>query len=260
VGESVRLEVGGDGIATLRLDRPPMNAMAREVQEAMRAAAVDASDRADVRAVVVYGGDTVFAAGGDVREMVRWSAAEAMDAAVRLQAAFTAVARIPKPTVAAIAGYALGGGLELALCCDFRVAAEDARLGQPEINLGLIPGAGATQRLPRLVGPARAKDLVFSGRVVPAEEALALGLVDVVVPSGEVYAAARGLVERYATGPALALRAAKEAIDRALDTDLETGLALETQAFGALFATDDGRAGLRSFVDEGPGRARFTGR
>jgi enoyl-CoA hydratase/carnithine racemase len=114
---------------TLRLDRPPMNAMTRRSQQEMRAAAEEAADRADVRAVVVYGGERVFAAGGDVREMVGWSTAEAMDAAVRLQAAFTAVARIPKPTVAAVTGYAVGGGLELALCCDFRVVASDARLG-----------------------------------------------------------------------------------------------------------------------------------
>ncbi len=178
----------------------------------------------------------------------------------RLQDSFTAVARIGKPVVAAITGYALGGGLELALCADFRVAGEGARLGQPEILLGLIPGAGGTQRLPRLVGPARAKDIVFTGRFVGAAEALAIGLVDKVVPDGEVYQAARDLVGRFASGPAVALRAAKQAIDEGLDADLDTGLEIERLQFAGLFATEDARTGMRSFVENGPGKASFAGR
>src|SRR5664279_1402823 len=157
-------------------------------------------------------------------------------------------------------GGAPGRGLELALCCDFRVAGDNAKLGQPEIQLGIIPGAGGTQRLPRLVGPARAKDIVFTGRFVGAEEALAIGLVDAVVPPDDVYARARALVERYVTGPSFALRAAKEAIDRGLDVDLATGLEIERVQFAGLFATEDQRIGMTSFVENGPGKAEFRGR
>ena len=162
--------------------------------------------------------------------------------------------------VAAITGYALGGGLELALAADFRVAGAGARLGQPEILLGVIPGAGGTQRLPRLVGPARAKDIVFTGRMLAAAEALQIGLVDRVVPDAEVYPAALDLVQRYANGPALALRAAKRAIDYGLGVDLATGLEIERVQFAALFGTQDQRTGMRSFLEHGPGQATFTGR
>jgi enoyl-CoA hydratase/carnithine racemase len=259
MGEVVRLEVEA-GVGTIVLDRPPMNALSRQVQEELRAAATEASARSDVRAVVVFGGPKVFAAGADIKEMAGWSYADVVAAGADLQGSFTAVARIPKPTVAAITGYALGGGLELALCCDFRVAGDNAKLGQPEIQLGVIPGAGGTQRLPRLVGPARAKDIVFTGRFVGAQEALAIGLVDLVVAPDDVYASAHALVERYATGPALALRAAKEAIDRGLDVDLATGLEIERIAFAGLFATQDQAIGMTSFVESGPGKAEFRGR
>jgi enoyl-CoA hydratase/carnithine racemase len=162
--------------------------------------------------------------------------------------------------VAAVTGYALGGGLELALCADFRVAGEGARLGQPEILLGIIPGAGGTQRLPRLIGPARAKDIVFTGRFVGATEALQIGLVDKVVPDGQVYRVARDLVAQYANGPAVALRAAKQAIDAGLEVDLDTGLEIERLNFAALFATEDQRTGMHSFIENGPGKATFAGR
>lgn len=177
-----------------------------------------------------------------------------------LQEFTSALAAIPKPVIAAITGYALGGGLEVALCADFRVAGEGARVGQPEILLGIIPGAGGTQRLSRLVGPAKAKDLIYSGRHVKADEALAIGLVDRVVPDGEVYAAARAWAARFVGGPALALRAAKQAIDAGLEVDLASGLEIERLQFAALFATEDQSTGMRSFVEEGPGKAEFTGR
>jgi len=178
--------------------------------------------------------------------------------APELSSAFDAVARIPKPVVAAVTGYALGGGCELALACDWRVAAEDARLGQPEITLGVIPGAGGTQRLARLVGPARAKDIVMSGRFVDAAEALAIGLVDGVVPAGEVYPAAVAMVRQYTNGPAVALRAAKLAVDGGLDLPLASGLALESQLFAALFATADKAEGMAAFI--GKRKPDFTGR
>jgi enoyl-CoA hydratase len=157
-----------------------------------------------------------------------------------------------------VTGYALGGGCELALACDWRVASDQAKLGQPEISLGIIPGAGGTQRMARLLGPARAKDLIMSGRFVGAQEALAIGLVDRVVPAEEVYTAAVALVRPYTTGPAQALRAAKLAIDGGLELDLASGLAWESQLFAALFATEDRAEGMAAFVDKR--KPDFTGR
>ena len=258
MGEFARLEVDG-GIGTIRLDRPKVNALNAAMQDEIGALAAEAAARRDVAAVIVDGGPKVFAAGADVKEMAALSYTDMVDRSAALQAAFSAVAAIGKPTVAAISGYALGGGCELALCCDFRVAGEGAVLGQPEILLGIIPGAGGTQRLARLIGPSRAKDLIFSGRLVPASEALALGLVDEVVPDGEVSEAARRRVARYVGGPAYALRAAKQAVDRGLDVDLATGLELEQVLFAGLFATRDREIGMTSFVERGPGRATFEG-
>jgi enoyl-CoA hydratase/carnithine racemase len=259
VAELVRLEVE-DGVGTIRLDRPPMNALSAQVQDEIKAAAHEATERADVKVVIVYGGPKVFAAGADVKEMAGWSYQQMVDRSVGLQAAFTAVARIPKPTIAAVTGYALGGGCELALCCDLRIAGDNARLGQPEILLGIIPGAGGTQRLPRLVGPSRAKELIFTGRFVDAEEALRIGLVDKVVAPDDVYTAALELARQLARGPAYALRAAKESIDRGLETDLDTGLDIERIQFAALFATEDRTIGMTSFVENGPGKAEFVDR
>jgi len=259
VGEFVRLEVDG-GIGTIRLERPPMNALNVQVQEEIRAAAAEATERRDVAAVIVYGGEKVFAAGADIKEMQAMSYTDMAERSGALQSAFTAVARIPKPTVAAVTGYALGGGCELALCCDFRVAGDNAKLGQPEILLGVIPGAGGTQRLARLLGPAKAKDLIFSGRFVGAAEALEIGLVDKVVAPDDVYTAAREMVSRYVGAAAFALRAAKEAVDRGLEVDLETGLEIERMQFAALFATRDREIGMSSFVESGPGKAQFEGR
>ena len=259
MSDFVGLEVEG-GIGTIRLDRPPMNALNIEIQDALLAVAAEATARRDVSAVIVYGGEKVFAAGADIKEMQTMSYTDMVDRSAALQAAFTAIARIPKPTVAAITGYALGGGCELALACDFRVAGETARLGQPEILLGVIPGAGGTQRLSRLIGSSRAKDIIFTGRFVSAEEALRIGLVDEVVAPEDVYAAARRRVERYVGGPAYAIRAAKEAIDRGLEVDLETGLEIERMQFAGLFASRDREIGMASFVEHGPGKAQFEGR
>ncbi len=259
MGEFCRLEVS-DGVGTIRLDRPKMNALNKQVQEEIRAAATEAADRDDVRAVVVWGGERVFAAGADIKEMNDMSYTDMVQRSGGLQSSFTAVAKIPKPVVAAVNGYALGGGCELALCADVRFAAEDAVLGQPEILLGIIPGAGGTQRLTRLVGPSKAKDLVFTGRFVKAEEALAIGLVDRVLPADQVYAEAVAWAQQFANAAAYALRAAKESIDRGNEVDLETGLEIERQQFAALFATEDRAIGMESFVEHGPGKARFVGR
>lgn len=255
----VRVEVDG-ALATIRLDRPPVNAISAQVQDRLAAAAAQVSADPKIRAAVLYGGQKLFAAGVDIKEMAGATYPQMAGYARRLQACFTAIASIPKPVVAAVTGHALGGGLELALCADFRVAGSSAKLGQPEILLGIIPGGGGTQRLPRLIGPASAKDLVFTGRFVAAAEALSMGLVDKVVPDDQVLAAAREMVARYAGGPALAIGAAKQAIDDGLNVDLRTGLEIERLHFAALFATEDQRAGMRSFIENGPGKATFAGR
>jgi enoyl-CoA hydratase/carnithine racemase len=259
MGEFVRLEVA-DGVGTIRLDRPKMNAISVQVQAELREVAAEATERDDVRAVVVYGGERVFAAGNDVKEMADLTYTDMVKVSASVQSAVTAVARIPKPVVAAVTGYALGGGCELALAADYRIAADDATLGQPEVLLGIIPGAGGTQRLSRLVGPSRAKDLIFTGRFVKADEALAIGLVDRLVPAAEVYDAAVAWAGQFTRAAAYALRAAKESIDRGLEVDLDTGLEIERIQFAATFATADRTAGMRSFLENGPGKAEFEGR
>jgi enoyl-CoA hydratase len=259
VGEYVRLDVDG-GVGTIRIDRPKMNALDAQVQRELIDAAREADSRPDVAAVIFYGGDRVFAAGADVKEMADM-AFDVMDAHSHLLQDFTkALAGIGKPTVAAITGFALGGGLEVALTADLRIAADNAKLGQPEILLGIIPGAGGTQRLARLVGASRAKDIIYTGRFVEADEALAIGLVNEVVPADEVYPRAVAWASQFVGGPALALRAAKVAIDEGVDADLVDGLESERREFAALFKTADQKSGMRSFVENGPGKATFEGR
>jgi enoyl-CoA hydratase/carnithine racemase len=258
MGELVRVETE-QAVATIRLDRPPMNALSADLVAELASAAATVSANPAVRAVVLYGGERLFAAGADISEMSGASYVQMAERSHGLQDALTAVAKIAKPVIAAVTGYALGGGLELALCADFRVLGESAKVGQPEILLGLIPGAGGTQRLPRLVGPARAKDLIFTGRFVTAAEALAIGLADKVVPDGDVFQAALAMAAAYASGPAIAIAAAKQAVDLGLDTDLESGLEYERATFTGLFATGDAWSGARSFLENGPGKATFSG-
>jgi enoyl-CoA hydratase/carnithine racemase len=254
----VHREADAPGVATIRLSRPPMNALNTALQEQLRAAAGEVTADTSVRAVVIYGGEKVFAAGADVKEFAGLDHAAMMRDAARLSSALSALAAVPKPVIAAVTGYALGGGCELALTADFRVSADNARWGQPEILLGIIPGAGGTQRLARLIGPAKAKDLIYSGRFVDADEAVSIGLVDVVVPAAEVYSSALALAAKFARGPALALAAAKAAIDGGLDGDLASGLRLESTLFASLFATEDRTIGMASFIESGPGKATFT--
>lgn len=259
MGEFVRLEVDG-AVGTIRLDRPKMNAIDDQLRAELHEVALEARERTDVRAVVLYGGERVFAAGADIKQMSSLTYADMLAWGGKLQESLRVVARLPKPVIAAVNGYALGGGFELALTADFRVLGERAKVGVPEILLGVIPGAGGTQRLTRLVGPAKAKDLVFSGRHVAAQEALALGIADRVVPDGEVYETALELARSYADGPAVALRAAKQAIDDGLELDLDSALRLETALFASLFSTEDQKIGMTSFLENGPGKAQFTGR
>jgi enoyl-CoA hydratase/carnithine racemase len=238
-----------------------MNALSRQVVQEIAEVAEEAETNPEVKAVVVWGGPKIFAAGADIGEFTApTSGGGSFDSGKSITEAFISLAEIPKVTIAAINGYALGGGCELAMTCDFRYAADDARLGQPEILLGIIPGAGGTQRLPRLVGVAKAKDIVFTGRRVDAEEALRIGLVDRIYPASDVFDKAVEEAARFAKGPLVALKAAKRAIDKGVDTDLRSGLAIEQEAFIELFATEDARIGVQSFFEKGPGKAEFVGR
>ncbi len=259
MAEFARLEVA-EGVATLRLDRPKMNALDAQMQREILAAAREADERDDIAAVVLYGGERVFAAGADIKEMAAMDYAQMLTHGHLLQEFTRAIAAIGKPTVAAITGFALGGGCEVALAADIRFCAADAKLGQPEILLGIIPGAGGTQRLARLVGPATAKELIYSGRFVDADEALRIGLVDAVHPAESVYDEAVSWARQFVGGPALALRVAKDVIDRGLEADLQTGLEIERMGFTGLFATEDQKTGMASFIDKGPGQASFSGK
>jgi enoyl-CoA hydratase len=256
MGEFVRIDTEG-GVATIRIDRPPANALARAVSlELSQAAETVIRDEA-VRAVVIWGGERIFAAGADIKAMVDYGPDEIAEDVGALEQACRDLEAIPKVTIAAINGFALGGGLEIALACDFRFAAQDANLGLPEIRLGIIPGSGGTQRLPRLIGLARARQVILSGDPVSADRALELGLVDAVSPPGEVYASASHWGERYARGPTRAYAAAKRAL-AAADRPLEEGLRVEREAFVALFATRDQEEGMRAFLDKR--EPRFEGR
>jgi enoyl-CoA hydratase/carnithine racemase len=259
MGDLVRLEVD-DAVGTIRLDRPRMNAINEQVVVELHQVATEAALRDDVGAVVIWGGERIFAAGADVEMMLPMDSRRVKPMITALQEVFSLVEEIPKVTIAAINGFCLGGGCELAMCADLRFVAEDARLGQPEVLLGIIPGAGGTQRMPRLVGTGRAKDLIYSGRHVGAEEAKEIGLVNEVFPPQDVYSRAVESARRYAKGPTAALRAAKVAINWGARDDVRTGIVLEREVFADLFSTEDQKAGMRSLLEQGPGKATFSGR
>jgi enoyl-CoA hydratase/carnithine racemase len=252
----VTVERRPDGVALIRLDRPKANALSRTVLGQIFAAATELREDPP-GAVVLWGGRRIFAAGADIVEL-NGDGASAVGAS--FTAALGALAGVPRATVAAINGYALGGGLELALACDFRVCAEDSRLGLPEVLLGVVPGGGGTQRLPRLIGSSRAKELIMTGRQVPAAEALAIGLVNRVVPPDDVLDAALEWAAELARGPLVAHGLAKWAVDAGLEGTLSDGLAIEQEAFAAVAHTEDARIGLTSFAANGPGQATFVGR
>jgi enoyl-CoA hydratase/carnithine racemase len=253
----VSLERRADGVALIRLDRPKANALCiallAQLEEVARQLHADPPG-----AVVVWGGERIFAAGADISEFA--GPQEARRVGGHFRAALDALASLPRATIAAVNGYALGGGCELALACDFRLAADDARFGQPEILLGIIPGGGGTQRLPRLIGSSRAKDLVLTGRQIGAEEGLRIGLVDRVVPRAEVLTAAVAWAAELSAGPVIAQALAKRAIDTGLDGRLADGLELEQDLFGRVFETEDAGVGVASFLAQGPGKAEFRGR
>ena len=261
----VHVERRDDGVAVLRLDNPKVNALSQELLRQLEAAATALTEDPP-GAVVLTGGDRLFAAGAEISEFVEAgsrqviSQADAEALGAQFLRSLNAVADIPRATIASISGFALGGGCELALACDFRIGSEKAKLGQPEILLGIIPGGGGTQRLARLVGPARAKDLILSGRQVGAEEALRIGLLDEVVPPDALDDRVLELAATYAAGALEAQALAKRAIDRGLDITLDGGLALEQELFAEVFTTEDAQIGVESFLEHGPGKAQFRKR
>ncbi len=248
---------GDQGVALVRLDRPKMNALSRQLLGQLRDVAEGLSQDPP-GAVVFWGGERIFAAGADITEF--GGPEEAAAVAASFHEALDAVAAIPRATIAAISGYALGGGCELAMACDFRIAADNARLGQPEVLLGIIPGGGGTQRLTRLVGPARSKEIIFSGRMIEVEEALRIGLVDRTVPAAELLASALEWARSFASGAVVAQGMAKRAIDAASAPDGAAGMSLERELFAEVAGTEDAAIGVRSFLENGPGKARFVGR
>ena len=252
----VSVERHDDGVAVVRLENPKVNAISSEVLRQLRVVA-EALTEQPPRAVVVTGGERIFAAGADITEFSGPDEARAMGGL--FVDAFNAVAAIPRPTIASISGFALGGGLELALACDLRIASTKAKLGLPEVLLGIIPGGGGTQRLPRLIGPSRAKDLIFSGRQVGPDEALSIGLVDRVVEPDELWDETLAWARQLAAGASSAFGLAKAAIDDGLDGSLGAGLDLEQERFVEVFRTDDARTGVASFLEHGPGKATFSG-
>jgi enoyl-CoA hydratase len=256
MAEFVSVERGDNGVALVRLDRPKMNALSSALLDELGAVARDLTDTPP-GAVVIWGGERIFAAGAEISEFGGPDEAKVIGA--KFRATLDAVAAIPRATIAAVNGYALGGGCELALACDFRVAADNAKFGQPEILLGIIPGGGGTQRLPRLIGPAKAKDMILTGRQVAADEALRIGLADRVVAAGDVLAEATAWAVELAAGPLAGHALAKHAIDRGLDTDLANGLGIEQENFVDVFRTADAKTGVASFLANGPGKATFSG-
>lgn len=252
----VHVERRPDGVALVRLDRPKANALSVDVLGQIFTVASSLHDDPP-GAVVLWGGRRIFAAGAEIAELAG-TGADAVGAA--FARALARLAGLPRATIAAINGYALGGGLELALACDFRVCAEDSRLGLPEVLLGLLPGGGGTQRLPRLIGSSRAKELILTGRQVPADEALAIGLVNRVAAPDEVLAVALEWAAALARGPLVAHALAKGAIDGGLEGTLADGLLGEQEAFSAVARTEDAGRGIASFAEHGPGQATFVGR
>jgi enoyl-CoA hydratase/carnithine racemase len=247
-----------NGVALVRLNRPPLNPLSYALLDALSDVAEELAADPSVKAVVLTGNDRAFAAGADIGEFTDPVASQLIGPAFRR--AVDALPAIPRPVIAAISGYALGGGLEVALACDLRIAGDSARVGFPEILLGIFPGGGGTQRLPRLVGPATAKEIIWSGRQIRADEALTLGIVDRVVPAADVLTAALAWAGELASGAVVAMGMAKRLIDEGIELPLPVALDLEQAGFVEVRETGDAKVGIQSFLDHGPGKAQFSGR
>jgi enoyl-CoA hydratase len=249
--ETITLSVEG-GIATITLNRPKqLNALNRQMFQELDAAFNQVAGDPQARVLVITGaGDRAFAAGADIREFVGMEPLAALEFSRYAQRIFRKLETMPKPTIAAVNGFALGGGCELMMACDIAYAADSARMGQPEVTLGVIPGAGGTQRLPRLVGKQKAKELEMTGDMIPAEEALRLGLVCRVVPAAELLAEVQKLCEKLLSKGDVALRMIKEAIEAGTQVDLPTALEIEAKSWGVCFTTEDYREGVQAFLEK----------
>lgn len=243
-----------EGVAIVEIDHPPVNALSGEVVNQLTNMMKDIEGDPQVRAVIITGnGEKAFVAGANIKEFPDWIGKGeelAEEKSKWLQYPFDLIDRLSKPTIAAINGLALGGGCELALACDMRIAEEHAQIGLPEITLGLFPGAGGTQRLPRLIGEGKAKELMFTGEPVSAREALRIGLVNIVVPQGEAVKKARELAKKMSGYSMPALSLMKKAITEGRDGSLESGLALEAKYFGQVFQTEDVKEGVSAFIEK----------
>jgi enoyl-CoA hydratase len=244
------------GVFVLTLNAPKVNALSTAMLSRIHYLATDLTIL-NARAVVITGGDRLFAAGADISEF--GGPEDAARIGASFHAALNAVAALPCFTIAAVSGFALGGGCELAMACDYRIASTKAVFGQPEILLGIIPGGGGTQRLPRLVGASRAKEIMITGRQVKAEEALNIGLANEVVEPDALMARALELANSVASGATVATGLIKRAVDEGMQTDLAQGLALELELFEEVFHSTDSQIGVASFLENGPGKASFTG-
>ena len=253
----VELERTQGGVAIVTLANGKVNALSQAVLGEVFDVATELTERPP-GAVVITGGERIFAAGADISEFGGPEAAAAIGAG--FHRALDAVAAIPRFVIAAVGGYALGGGCELALACDYRIGTARATFGQPEVLLGIVPGGGGTQRLPRLVGSSVAKEMMITGRQVRADEALRIGLLNEIVEPDELHSRAMALAEYVAGGAVLAQAAIKRLVDDGASMSLAGGLALEIRAFADVFGTDDSQVGVRSFLDHGPGKATFSGR
>jgi len=240
-------------VTTIRLQNPPLNLVTVELTGALDSTLADIEADSQVRCVIVTGtGERAFCAGSDVKEFESLHGRVGEGKLLLEKAVYRRLARLPIPTIAAIQGDALGGGLELALCCDLRVADELAKLGLPEVRLGVMPGSGGTQRLPRIVGPARAKEMILLGELIDADQAAAIGLVNRVAPAGTAIEIARAMADTIASRGPVAVREAKRMIDIAGDTPLDEGLAAELDASERIFATNDMLEGARAFFEKRP--------
>lgn len=254
----IKVEIA-DGVATVTIDRQEaLNALNTEVLDALHRVFHTLGKDASLRVVILTGAGKAFVAGADIREMVDFTPAQARAFALRGQRVFSEIEAFARPVIAAVNGFALGGGCELAMACDIRIASEKAKLGQPEVNLGVTPGFGGTQRLTRLVGRSRAKLLLCTGELVPAERALALGLVDEVVAPDALLTRCRELATLIAQKGPVAVSYCKQAVNAGVEVDLDHALAYEAELFAQTFATADQKEGMQAFVDKRP--ARFEGR